>query len=89
MKITSFRLALVNETSSRRRTTTGRVPRSQRPQRPPKPLSFLPAVSAFALPLNSLDSALFVLLPPGSYTLQLTNGANRGSSALLELYELP
>jgi hypothetical protein len=46
-------------------------------------------VGAFALPLNSLDSALMVLLHPGSYTLQLTNVTNRGGSALIELYEMP
>ncbi len=44
---------------------------------------------AFALPFNSLDSALMVLLPPGSYTLQLTSITNPGGSALIELYELP
>jgi len=30
-----------------------------------------------------------VLLPPGSYTLQLTSITNPGGSALIELYELP
>jgi len=46
-------------------------------------------VGAFALPLNSLDSALMSLLPPGSYTLQLTGTTNLGGSALIELYEMP
>ena len=46
-------------------------------------------VGAFALPLNSLDSTLMALLPPGSYTLQLKGVANRGGSALIELYEMP
>jgi hypothetical protein len=49
------------------------------------------AVSAFALPAGSLDSALLVNLAPGLYTAQLTAapGSSSVGVALLELYELP
>lgn len=47
------------------------------------------SVGAFALPANSLDSALLVNLQPGGYTAQVIGVGNTTGVALVELYELP
>ena len=46
-------------------------------------------VGAFALAANSKDAALFVELPAGGYTVQVS-GADGGTGlALVEVYEVP
>jgi sugar lactone lactonase YvrE len=46
-------------------------------------------VQDFPLPVNSLDAALLVTLPPGTYTAQVV-GANGGTGvALIEVYDVP
>lgn len=46
-------------------------------------------VNAFALPANSLDSAMVVTLAPGSYSAQLTGAtASQSGSAIIELYDM-
>lgn len=47
------------------------------------------AVGAFALQPNSLDAALVINLPPGSYTAQVSGVNNAVGVALVEVYELP
>jgi hypothetical protein len=47
------------------------------------------AVSAFALPATSKDSAVLVTLLPGSYTAQVSSASGSTGIALLELYEMP
>ena len=47
-------------------------------------------VGAFALRENSLDAALLITLPPGSYTVQMNSGAGGPSgNGLIEIYEVP
>jgi hypothetical protein len=46
-------------------------------------------VNAFALPVNSADSAVVVTLPPGAYTAQVTGANGSTGIALLEVYEVP
>lgn len=47
-------------------------------------------VGAFALRENSLDAALLITLPPGSYTVQMNSGANgTPGNGLIEIYEVP
>jgi sugar lactone lactonase YvrE len=43
---------------------------------------------AFALPLDSADSALLVRLPPGAYTAEVTGLNNATGVALAEVYEV-
>lgn len=38
---------------------------------------------------GNLDAALLVLLPPGSYTAQVSGAANTSGIALCEVYEVP
>jgi kumamolisin len=45
------------------------------------------SVGAFALPANSLDSAIVLTLPPGSYTAEVTGVNNTTGTALAEVYE--
>jgi hypothetical protein len=44
-------------------------------------------VGAFSLPANSLDTALLVSLPVGSYTAQVAGSGNSTGVALAELYD--
>ncbi|MBI4621805.1 MAG: hypothetical protein HY736_01130 [Verrucomicrobia bacterium] len=44
-------------------------------------------VGAFALPEGSADSALFVTLPPGPYTVQTADADNAAGVALVEVYD--
>ena len=44
---------------------------------------------AFALPANSRDSALLVVLEPGAYTAQISGAGAATGVALLELYDVP
>ena len=46
-------------------------------------------VGAFALALNSKDSALLVNLTPGAYTVQLSGAGTTIGAALVEVYEVP
>jgi len=46
-------------------------------------------VGAFALPADSLDAALVVVLPPGAYTAQVRSADTRGGEALVEVYVIP
>jgi hypothetical protein len=45
-------------------------------------------VGAFALPANSLDSAILVTLPSGSYTAQVSGANGSTGIALAEVYEV-
>jgi len=47
------------------------------------------AVSAFALPGTSADSAILITLPPGGYSAQVTSASGGGGNALVEVYEVP
>lgn len=47
------------------------------------------SVGAFALPRNSADSCLLVVLPPGNYSAQVSGADGGTGTALLEGYELP
>jgi hypothetical protein len=47
------------------------------------------AVSAFALPTTSMDSAVLVTLPPGAYTAQVSGANGTSGVALLEMYDMP
>jgi YVTN family beta-propeller protein len=56
--------------------------------------AFAAAVGAFPLPsgssgITSSDSAQFVKLPPGSYTMQVSGVGNSTGVALAEVYEVP
>jgi len=46
-------------------------------------------VGAFALPVQSLDAALVLELPPGAYTAQVRGADARGGEALVEVYVIP
>ncbi len=46
-------------------------------------------VGAFALAEGSADSALYLTLDPGAYTLQLTGVGDSTGVALVEIYEVP
>jgi outer membrane protein assembly factor BamB len=46
-------------------------------------------VGAFALSAGSLDSALLLTLPPGSYTAQISGVNSTTGVALVEVYEVP
>ncbi|MDO8539034.1 MAG: hypothetical protein Q7S40_01225 [Opitutaceae bacterium] len=47
------------------------------------------SVGAFALPANSLDSAILATLQPGSYTVQVSGASITPGVALIEVYEVP
>jgi len=47
------------------------------------------SVGAFALAVNSRDSALLVNLPPGTYTAQASGGGGANGVALIEVYDVP
>jgi hypothetical protein len=47
------------------------------------------SVGAFALTPASLDSALLLTLPPGSYTAQISGVSDTTGVALVEVYEVP
>lgn len=47
------------------------------------------SVGAFALGTGSLDAAVFVTLPPGSYTAQVAGAGTTTGVALVEIYEVP
>lgn len=51
------------------------------------PASLFAQLGGFPFGAASLDSALRVTLDPGSYTLHLTDSANRSGLALAEIYE--
>ena len=44
---------------------------------------------AFALHTTSLDCALLLNLPPGTYSAQVANTGTTPGAALIEVYELP
>ena len=44
---------------------------------------------AFALPANSRDAALLLVLEPGAYTAQISGAGASTGVALLELYDVP
>ena len=44
---------------------------------------------AFALNANSADSAVLMMLNPGSYTLQVTGQNGSAGTAMVEAYEVP
>ena len=46
-------------------------------------------VGAFPLDPLSADSAMFVILPPGNYTAQLSGAGNTTGIGLIEVYEAP
>jgi hypothetical protein len=46
-------------------------------------------VGAFDLPSGSKDAALFLTLPPGVYTIEVSGKNNTEGVALLEIYEVP
>lgn len=43
---------------------------------------------AFALPAGSLDAAIYTVLPPGGYTLQVSGTGGTTGEALVEVYDL-
>jgi uncharacterized protein (DUF1800 family) len=43
---------------------------------------------AFALPAGSRDAAIYTVLPPGGYTLQVSGVGGRTGEALVEVYDL-
>ncbi len=45
-------------------------------------------IGAFALQANSTDSALFVTLPPGQYTAQMSSGDGPAGIGLVEVYDI-
>lgn len=47
------------------------------------------AVGAFALPSGSKDASLFITLPPGAYTVEVSGKNGTEGVALLEIYEVP
>ncbi len=47
------------------------------------------AVGAFALNANSVDSAVLLTLPPGSYSAVVTSASGKSGSAMVEVYEVP
>lgn len=49
--------------------------------------SDMAAVGAFSLTPGSLDSAMVVTLPPGSYTVQLSGAGNTTGTGLAEIYK--
>jgi hypothetical protein len=51
--------------------------------------SLFEQVGAFPLPNGSHDAALFITLPPGSYTAQVTGVGNSTGVALIEVYDIP
>lgn len=46
-------------------------------------------VGAFALPANSADAAMVTIIPPGSYTVQLSGQNGTAGIGLLEVYLVP
>ncbi len=46
-------------------------------------------VGAFSLPQASKDAALFITLPPGAYTVEISGKDNGEGVALLEIYDVP
>jgi hypothetical protein len=46
-------------------------------------------VGGFALTAGSRDAALFLTLPPGTYTVQLSGVNNTSGNGLIEAYEVP
>jgi len=47
------------------------------------------ALGAFPLPPGSKDAALFITLPPGAYTVEISGKNDTEGVALLEIYEVP
>ncbi|MSU23946.1 MAG: hypothetical protein EXS32_09015 [Opitutus sp.] len=47
------------------------------------------SVGAFGLPATSKDAAVFLTLPPGLYSVQVSGTANSTGVALVEVYEVP
>jgi len=54
----------------------------------PATAAIMGTAGAFALPPGSLDSALVVTLPPGSYTVQVAGANNSTGLALVEIYPI-
>jgi hypothetical protein len=52
-------------------------------------ISSFSQVGAFAIPSNSQDAALLLLLQPGAYTAQVSGVSNSTGVALVEVYEMP
>ncbi|MBL9205928.1 MAG: S8 family serine peptidase [Opitutaceae bacterium] len=55
----------------------------------PQQSSTFAATGAFALPAGSLDAALAVQVPPGSYTIHVSGSDGGTGEALVEIYEIP
>ena len=47
------------------------------------------SVGAFPLQTGGQDSAMLLVLPPGSYTAQVSGVGNTTGIALIEVYEIP
>jgi hypothetical protein len=47
------------------------------------------STGAFAFPDGSADSAMLIVLPPGSYTVVLSGAKSATGAALVEIYEVP
>ena len=47
------------------------------------------SAGAFALPAVSRDAALFVTLPPGAYTAQVSGVGSSAGAVVVEIYEVP
>jgi hypothetical protein len=54
----------------------------------PATASDMSSVGAFALTPGSLDSAMVVTLPPGSYTVELSGAGGSTGTGLAEIYKL-
>jgi hypothetical protein len=52
------------------------------------PANFV-SVGAFALPTGSADSAFVAILPPGSYTAEVSGVGSATGVGLVEVYQLP
>ena len=47
------------------------------------------ATNAFALPAGSADSSILIVLPPGTYTAEVSGASNSTGVGLVEVYEVP
>jgi hypothetical protein len=47
------------------------------------------SAGAFALPANSADSSILIVLPPGTYTAELSGANSATGVGLVEVYEVP
>jgi hypothetical protein len=47
------------------------------------------STGAFAFPTGSADSVILIVLPPGTYTVELSGASGATGDALVEVYEVP